>query len=142
MTSSDYTISLEKRIAELEEMVSSFKKKMYIPTVGAIFDLTKDWKVSIHNDYRNSKFQDKVLGESDTGRRYNDPPTEITVPKGSRLKVKRIYVRQGKEEYDSVTFTLVKHATDKKIKASFWAKLNDVNKIEFDLVDGKGKIGE
>ena len=64
------------------------------------------------------------------------------LPRGTRLKVARIYVRHGAGDFDSITFTINKHPTDKKLKARFWCKLNDANKIEFFLVDGKGKAGD
>ena len=56
----------------------------------------------------------------------------ITIPKNIHLVVRRIYIRQGKKDYDSVTFSIKK---TKKFKGGkFWASLEDVNKIFFRLI--------
>lgn len=141
MVENEYTQSLEKRVNELEELVSSFKKRMYIPTVGSVISLTKEWTFSLHCEYRNLKLWESLKLPDDGVSYWKKQTVEIVkFPKGTVLKVKRIYVRQGKADYDSVTFTVVKHPN--KIKGSFWSKLNDVNNIEFELIDGRGKTGE
>lgn len=60
-----------------------------------------------------------------------------TFPKGAVLIVDRIYIRQGQDDFDSVTFR-AKHyhsaqqtGFGKKGKmVRFWAKLDDVNRME------------
>lgn len=141
MTNPEYVTSLENRIAELEGIVSSFKKKMYIPTIGSVIELSKDWTFGLFEEYRNCDLFEKLFGEKFDWS-AKEKVKDVTFPKGTQLKVKRIYVRQGKEEYDSVTFSIVKHTVIKKLKGKFWCKLNDVNKLEFDLIDGRGKIGD
>ena len=65
----------------------------------------------------------------------------VTLPKGTILKVDRIYIRKGKSDFSSITFyaniqetvTTVKwRSTISKKKKSlrFWAKLSDCNNIE------------
>lgn len=136
----EYTKSLESRVAELEAIISINATKMYVPTIGACMELTRDWTFKLYNEYRNQKLLDKlgIKLEYDRERKSAD----VTLPMGTRLKVARIYVRHGVGDYDSITFTINKHPTDKKLKARFWCKLNDANKIEFFLVDGKGKAGD
>jgi hypothetical protein len=141
----EYTKSLESRVAELEAIISINATKMYVPTIGSILELTRDWSFKLHYEWRNDKLMTKLFGTECKYRwDMRDPqkPKDVTFPKGTRLKVARIYVRQGVEDFDSITFTINKHPTDKKLKARFWCKLNDANKIEFFLVDGKGKAGD
>lgn len=68
-----------------------------------------------------------VLEYSPTARYGNDPMALIRLPKGTQLKVSRVYIRAGAREYNSITFTIAA-CPDKTIKgARFWAKLVDVN---------------
>ena len=60
---------------------------------------------------------------------------QITIKKGTVLKIDRIYIRKGKDmkDYSSLTFIIEKGDYS---KARFWAKLNEVNTIEFEkLID-------
>lgn len=67
----------------------------------------------------------------------------FTLRAGTILKITRIYIRQGQQAFDSVTFfsnCLVSQPGDplfrkgKAVKSvRFWAKLDDVNKIVFEL---------
>lgn len=61
---------------------------------------------------------------------------KVTFPKGSILKVSRIYIRNGQKNFDSMTF-FVKFPKDfipKKLsgRKRFWAKLENCNNIEFE----------
>lgn len=69
---------------------------------------------------------------------------EITLPKGTDLKVDRIYIRKGISEYSSISFFILGFpkiettsywGTKTKRNLRFWAKLNDCNKIEFVKVE-------
>lgn len=56
---------------------------------------------------------------------------------GTVLKVDRIFIRKGMEDWSSLTFFMVSSpdpALASKKKIRFWAKLSDCNQIEFDLV--------
>ena len=136
----EYTKSLESRVAELEAIISINATKMYVPTIGSILELTKDWGFKLHHEYRNSNLMMKLFHKDFDWTEKE--PEDVVLPKGTRLRVARIYVRHGAGDFDSITFTINKHPTDKKLKARFWCKLNDANKIEFFLVDGKGKAGD
>lgn len=60
---------------------------------------------------------------------------KVIIPNGAILEVDRIYIRQGNSGCSSITF---KWRKDKKV-LRFWAKLEDVNKIEAEVV---GEIEE
>ncbi len=50
----------------------------------------------------------------------------VSLPAGTVLMVDRIYIRQGREDWSSVTF--------KVPKGRFWAKLDEVNNMEFEKI--------
>lgn len=59
---------------------------------------------------------------------------KVTLPKGTILKIDRIYIRKGSSDYSSITFyakDMLKPNTKKKYSPRFWAKLSDCNQIEF-----------
>jgi hypothetical protein len=69
----------------------------------------------------------------------------ITLPANSILRIDRIYIRRGKDEYDSITFTVddcpIPELKPKKMKGGlrkgtlrFWAKLDDVNTIRCNIL--------
>jgi hypothetical protein len=118
---------------------------MTIPTIGTELELAADWNFNLYNEGRNRKFWEKIIpevayydaerdrqmihgrlwGYSGSGN-YGHP---VTLPQGTRLKVARIYIRQGADSFDSITFTIVKHSENKKIKGRFWVKLAEVNQM-------------
>jgi len=66
--------------------------------------------------------------------------TTLTLRAGTKLKIARIYIRLGQDDFNSVTFTcplFVSKPGDPLFKAvgrkglRFWVKLEDVNKINF-----------
>lgn len=69
----------------------------------------------------------------------NKPRVPFVLPAGSLLSIDRIYIRKGVSEYSSITFYLKETtwaplAKKKKGATRFWAKLRDVNQIEFEHV--------
>jgi hypothetical protein len=63
------------------------------------------------------------------------PYIEVTLPKGTQLKVDRIYIRQGAEAFNSVTFRTTKQSPNKKYASKrFWVKLQDANRIVADII--------
>jgi len=56
---------------------------------------------------------------------------DYTFPVGTVLSIDRIYIKNGQTDYNSVTFRLV---DPYRKGVRFWAKLADVNTIEFDLL--------
>jgi hypothetical protein len=73
---------------------------------------------------------------------------EVTFPVGTVLAVDRIYIRKGSSDYSSITF-YAKGLGESELKnrwsgrttkwkaQRFWAKLQDCNNIEFELLDEK-----
>jgi hypothetical protein len=132
--------------------------RLLIPTIGTILMLTDDWTFTLREERRNQKFANQPLLDLDYaswvgGQHLPDPDNpgrskwvpnkgktqDITLPKGTKLKVARIYIRNGGKDmksYDSVTFTCNPHLTAAKaqklgvLKGRFWAKLLDVNSMD------------
>lgn len=109
---------------------------MYIPTIGDKIILTEDWKFDLWKEYRNRDLLDHFnLVKDPDGRLYfyriadKDIPFRVTLPKNSKLTIDRIYVRKGAADFDSVTFRVF--GLGKK-SIRFWAKLKDVNEMEFE----------
>lgn len=57
----------------------------------------------------------------------------VTIPKGTVLCIQRIYIRNGQQDYDSVTFSIAK-VKGSKISGRFWVKLDNANEIHYELV--------
>lgn len=115
--------------------------KMFIPTIGTIITLTKNWEFDIHEEYRNYAclqllFPDQKIDQYGWRNGKPTPPRKFAFKKGSVLKVDRIYIRKGKAEYDSISFVL-QHDSSGEIskKPRFWVKLADANTITCELGD-------
>jgi len=161
--------------------------KMYIPSIGDQIRLLADWNFNLQNESRNSTLWEIVTGEvmkdewhwvdfNDSSKgRVGQIIIPVTIPAGEVLKIDRIYIRKGADEFDSITFfwkgrsttsrtkervaqalemptytlsdilsgtktntsvrVIREHRYEVKIPSRsvrFWAKLEDVNKIEFD----------
>lgn len=116
--------------------------KLFIPTVGSKFKLTKDWSFSVYSDYRNkslAKFKNSPYEFNDY---YSATKVGfLTIPADSVIKIERIYIRKGKEDYDSLTFSIKSTSLEldpdkkklHKTVARFWSKLEDCNQIEFEF---------
>lgn len=62
----------------------------------------------------------------------------VTLPAGTELTVDRIYIRKGVSSYSSLTFHLTKTTHPvlaAKGRRRFWVKLDQVNRMEFDLLE-------
>ena len=117
--------------------------KMYIPELGDIIELTKPWKFSLYNESRNKDIlklitDKEVHWDGIRGMKRGIVANHVTFPKGTQLKIDRIYIRKGAKEYSSITFRVanIDQETDLgkiigKKKSRFWAKLEDVNMIEY-----------
>lgn len=132
--------------------------KLYIPELGDALVLTKDWTFDLYLEDRNKslyleiikikRFNDITKGFEilTDNKKLNDDvsklqreegsywriylgkiSTKFTLPKNTILIVDRIYIRKGAEDFSSVTFKSTYNG--KKIR--FWAKLKDINTIEF-----------
>jgi hypothetical protein len=58
----------------------------------------------------------------------------LTLEVNTELKISRVHIRKAQEDYDSVTFYGGIHHMGVIRKVRFWAKLGDVNKIEYEMV--------
>lgn len=134
-------------------------RNLYIPEIGDLITLNKDWTFSLYPEYRNDKLGIKLgICEKDpafTTIKFNrwldddgkslgnfhcadwDSETQswvwkkvysVTFGAGTELRVDRIYIRKGNKDYSSISFW-IKNGPYKG--ARFWAKLSDVNQIEF-----------
>lgn len=103
--------------------------RLFIPSVGAQLRLLTDWTFTLYGEYRNSTFAKNVGCQGECRYWHATPMSQITLPAGTVLSVARIYIRNGKKDFDSITFT-VKSCPEKKYKGRFWAKLDEVNEIE------------
>lgn len=128
---------------------------LFIPDIGTLLKLEQDWTFTLYNEYRNRTF-----GESynkfliDKGDPNGKPPITfnysswgnkiIDLPKGTVIKVDRIYIRKGLSQYSSVTFTVPKPKTKREKEempynvifgsSKFWVKLHECNGIQFSIV--------
>jgi hypothetical protein len=112
--------------------------KLYLPEIGDVLRLTKDWEFTLYNESRNVKLFEvfNIEYENRYFARDNVPNYNVTLPKDTELKIDRIYIRKGASEFSSASFFIHSHPSDDNFKgARFWAKLNDVNEIEFIIAD-------
>jgi hypothetical protein len=115
--------------------------KLFIPSVGYRLKLTEDWTFSLYSEWRNRALQEALkLGTVKPFGMYSHRYPEImnvTLPKETILEVDRVYIRAtnknktGDDDYDSLTFKIIDCPTINQKKVRFWAKLNDVNNIQF-----------
>lgn len=117
--------------------------RLYIPEITDQLLLAEDWTFKLIPEYRNEALMDWMRVPAKD--RYHGNAAEslrraidVTLPKGTVLKVSRIYVRQGNSDYSSLTFwgAAPKSAprppgTLCPFKGRFFAKLDDVNRIVF-----------
>lgn len=110
--------------------------KIFIPTIGTELTLTKDWDFSLIKDYRNKAIFDLYNVPYNDNAYYTRGQQfgRVILPAGTVLKVDRIYIRKGSPDYDSLSFYIVKSPVlqNKKGKCRFFAKLIDVNQIEYE----------
>lgn len=125
--------------------------KLYIPQLGDRLRLIADWTFDLYNDSRNSSLMhlNNDMRPLDWYLALTAEP--VTIPAGAVLKIDRIYIRKGNEDYSSVSFFWEgmkvppgmypgRYSRQGDLEkypgrpVRFWAKLDDVNKIEFDQV--------
>lgn len=130
--------------------------KMFIPAVGYRIELSSFWTFDLYHETRNDgllehikpelfREESRLTGSYDRVDRYVDGrygkllSTSVTIPPGTKLEVDRVYIRTMSksaktkdEDYDSITFKVVS-GLDTKKKIRFWAKLADVNQLEYEL---------
>lgn len=136
--------------------------KLFIPSIGDKLELIQKWEFPVYLEYRNYP----LLSRLRPGINYSycdEGSIMASLPKGTILRVDRIYIRKGKSDWDSVTFAIVsapddnkrlklttesdtRHTTlhipeankklERKLKGSrFWAKLDNVNEINCKIIN-------
>ena len=134
--------------------------KLFIPPLKTELKLTSAWTFDLYPERRNRTLFD-LMGISYTDPwRWRDqqgislhfgtlpPPVSVTLPRGSVLIVDRIYIRQNNEEFDSISFMLKSMPNATKIAKNmpgksaktlgrFWAKLDDCNGINVQVLTGE-----
>lgn len=112
-----------------------------IPSIGTSLTLTKKWSFTLYGEFRNEKFwktyckvkpsteelDEKRLWEFDDDEMQS---VELSLPAGTELNLDRIYVRKGKQDFDSISL-FIKNCPIKGIKGRFWVKLEDANKLSY-----------
>jgi hypothetical protein len=114
--------------------------KLFIPKLGTVIRLTEPWTFGLHYEHRNRRLWDMMFAPPEMQPHPNrfrfgfQDVRLLTLVDGTELKISRVFIRQGSEDYDSVTFYGGVHHMGVIHKARFWAKLDDVNKIEYEVV--------
>lgn len=124
--------------------------KLYIPRLRDRLKITADWTFPVYLEHRNEAliahmgygygtaerdiFLQRLDKEKGTWYYRGDQklPKPFTMPAGTVLSVDRIYMRNGYRDYDSVTFRCKLPHGKKQVSVRFWAKLDDVNGLEFE----------
>ena len=116
---------------------------LYIPSVGDELCLAQDWTFTLWFEFRNTKFWNSHAEKNGlpawSGVNYNGhraETKEVTLPAGTILKVARVYIKAASWGglYDSLTFSIDKKRNKQLgFGGRFWAKLVDVNTIQFEV---------
>lgn len=104
--------------------------KLFIPQVGNQLTLISNWNCKVFNEYRNEKVFKGL--NIDLSQLTRDTNIDITFPKGTVLRVDRLYVRAPASSFDSITFSVVSSPIKSLNKSRFWVKLSEANQIEFE----------
>jgi hypothetical protein len=141
--------------------------KLLVPEIGTRLVLSKDWTFDLHIEGRNGSLFDALAINLDGELRWGyfeaeylpklkklgftthkssrpsvwrdryDAYKAVTIPRRTELTVDRIYIRKNAEDYSSLTFKMDGSVFGSKKTIRFWAKLADVNNIEFSEVKEK-----
>lgn len=114
--------------------------RIFVPTLGTEVTLAAEWSFRLFYERRNEPLGTALgivppnTNRYDRGWLYSpekDEFIQVTLPVGTILKVHRLYMRQGGEDFNSMTFTAKLPGAKKKPR--FWAKLDDCHEMEFTL---------
>ncbi|AYG47949.1 hypothetical protein DV532_27090 (plasmid) [Pseudomonas sp. Leaf58] len=109
--------------------------KLVIPRLKADhLALTKKWTFHLHHEERNASLGAhlNIAAKKFHWSNKDNLATEVTLPKGTVMTVDRYYIRQGNEQFDSITFLV--HEIDGKVlkkKLRFWVKLDEALTLDF-----------
>ncbi len=125
--------------------------KLFIPEIGDQLHLSKDWWFETVCEHRNislfdafdipqEKRTDKI--KVNTYYRYVPKLGDFLIPAGTVLKVDRVYIRKGMEDFSSITFVIVSAPDKRSVKKKdggealkavrFWVRLQETRNIEFE----------
>lgn len=109
--------------------------KFFIPEIGFKFKLTKDCEVRLFHEHRNKTAFHNFNIKLDTNK--INCFEKVTIPAGAILDVDRIYIRNGADDFSSLTFVWSNPKVGGKMffgksGVRFWIKLEEVNNFEFE----------
>jgi hypothetical protein len=108
--------------------------QLYIPNIGERITLAADWTFRLFNERRCQPFDDCPAPAQivDNPTYFLSQVKHCTLPAGTVLLVDRVYLRQGLDEFASISFRIVSTAAPwvAKQRKRFWAKLDDVNQMQ------------
>ncbi len=111
--------------------------RLFIPNIGTKLILMYPWTFDLYDEYRNTHIHAhfNLVAPARYGR--NIQSNRVTIPSGSILKIDRVYIKKGLPQFNSITFGLfgTKGKNNKEYRIGrFWAKLDDVNNIECEVL--------
>lgn len=108
--------------------------QLYIPNIGEKIILAADWTFRLFNERRCQPFDDCPAPAQivDNPTYFLSQVKHCTLPAGTVLMVDRVYLRQGLDEFASISFRIVSTSAPwiAKQRKRFWAKLDDVNQMQ------------
>lgn len=116
--------------------------QLFVPTIGSKLKLLEDWSFTVFDEHRNKslgQFAACPKAKDDFGYWQANNIGTLTFPKDTVLRVDRIFIRQGMDGFDSMTFVIEKidlplaSGVKKAKRLRFWAKLEDCNTIKFEF---------
>lgn len=128
------------------KMINLLAPKLPTRTIDGFWDLSPHEQLELMNKSGWMIESGKFRSQSDIGIYASQKFAYVTLPAGTKLKVQRIYIRQGQKSFDSVTFSVTGLPADiaereprmgkKKPSAlgRFWVKLDDANKIKLNPI--------
>jgi hypothetical protein len=125
--------------------------KLHIPRLGDKIVLAEPWTFTLYDESRNdplARWLGIPIGWDERKPLLTNPDAwharfftkPVILPAGTELTVRRLYMRQGSRDFDSMTFSAalmerksLAEAFKKKPKLKavrFWAKLDEVNQMQ------------
>ena len=120
--------------------------QLFIPACGDRLTLSEPWTFTLLIERRNVEFA-KILGilpkDFSLWRHERHlEPHSVTLPAGTTLECDRIYIRtynksriQQSNDYDSITWRVIKPNGKPALKQRFWVKLPDCYEIQYNPDD-------
>lgn len=123
--------------------------RLYVPQPGEAAILLHHWTFTLHPEHRNVEFHHALFpGDPSWGEWEGYPsygrkggPKQATLPAGTELVFDRVYVRQGAEDYASLTFVVKACPTEALVGERFWAKLDDANTMDIERTTSGNPVG-